>query len=56
MPRILVEGSMFDMCKIIRNDNGNVREGFFSIEESLDSIDFNAIKSVSAGVYSPHPC
>jgi len=53
MPRILVEGSTFDMCKIVRNDNGKVQEGFFSIEESLGSIDFDAIKSVSAGVFTP---
>ena len=53
MPRILVEGSIFDMCKIVRNDNGTVREGFFSIEESLNSVDLNSIKSASAGVFTP---
>ena len=53
MPRILVEGSIFDMCKILRNDNGIEREGFFDIEESLNSIDLNAIKSKCAGVFTP---
>jgi nitrogen-specific signal transduction histidine kinase len=53
IPRILVEGSIFDMCKIVRNDNGTVREGFFSLEESLNSVDLDSIKSVSAGAFTP---
>lgn len=53
IPRVLVEGSMFDMCKILRNDNGVVREGFFSLEESLTSVDLEAVKSVSAGALTP---
>ena len=53
IPRILVEGSIFDMCKIVRHDNGTVREGFFSLEESLCSVDLDAIKSVSAGAFTP---
>src|SRR5512136_3187001 len=53
IPRILVEGSIFDMCKIVRHDNGKVREGFFSIEESLASVDLDAIRSVSAGAFTP---
>jgi signal transduction histidine kinase/CheY-like chemotaxis protein len=53
IPRILVEGSIFDMCKIVRNDNGTVREGFFSLEESLSSIDLDSIKSASSGAFTP---
>ncbi len=32
MPRILVEGSMFDMCKIIRNDSRNVQEALSALK------------------------
>jgi nitrogen-specific signal transduction histidine kinase len=53
IPRILVEGSSFDMCKIVRHDNGMVREGFFSLEESLSSVNLDAIKSASAGAFTP---
>jgi nitrogen-specific signal transduction histidine kinase/CheY-like chemotaxis protein len=53
IPRILVEGSIFDMCKIVRHDNGMVREGFFSLEESLCSVDLDTIKSASAGAFTP---
>jgi len=53
IPRIMVEGSIFDMCKILRHDNGTVREGFFSIEESLNSLDLDSIKTASAGAFTP---
>src|SRR5512137_667610 len=53
IPRILVEGSIFDMCKIVRHNNRMVREGFFSLEESLCSVDLDTIKSASAGAFTP---
>ncbi len=53
IPRIFVEGSLFDMCKVVKHENGTVREGFFSMEESLDNVDFESIRALSEGATSP---
>jgi len=53
IPRIFVEGSPFDMCKIVKRENGIVREGFFSVEESLNNLDFESIRALSEGTISP---
>ncbi|OPX98068.1 MAG: Blue-light-activated protein [Syntrophorhabdus sp. PtaB.Bin006] len=53
IPRIFVEGSPFDMCKIVKRENGIVREGFFSVEESLNNLDFESIRALSEGAISP---
>lgn len=43
MPKIFVEESFFDMCKIILEGNGAVHEGFYSIDGTEDSIDSKSI-------------
>jgi len=53
IPRIFVEGSLFDMCKIVKRENGVVREGFFSMEESLHNVDFESVRALSEGATSP---
>ncbi|OPY80975.1 MAG: Blue-light-activated protein [Syntrophorhabdus sp. PtaU1.Bin153] len=53
IPRIFVEGSPFDMCKVVKHENGTVREGFFSMEESLNNVDFESIRALSEGATSP---
>ena len=53
IPKAFVEESMFDMCKILREEDGDVKEGFFSIEDSLNDIDLEAIKALNAGAASP---
>ncbi|HBA56019.1 MAG TPA: hypothetical protein DCZ04_16630, partial [Syntrophorhabdus aromaticivorans] len=53
IPRIFVEGSLFDMCKIVKRENGIVREGFFSMEESLHNVDFESVRALSEGATSP---
>ncbi|OPY68321.1 MAG: Blue-light-activated protein [Syntrophorhabdus sp. PtaU1.Bin050] len=41
------------MCKIVKRENGIVREGFFSVEESLNNLDFESIRALSEGTISP---
>ncbi|OPY68080.1 MAG: Blue-light-activated protein [Syntrophorhabdus sp. PtaU1.Bin002] len=41
------------MCKIVKRENGIVREGFFSVEESLNNLDFESIRALSEGAISP---
>ena len=43
MPKIFVEESFFDMCKIILDGNGTIREGFYSIDGTEDSIDSKTV-------------
>ena len=53
IPKAFVEESLFDMCKILQEESGNVKEGFFSIEDSLNDIDLEAIKALNGGAVSP---
>ncbi|OPY72623.1 MAG: Blue-light-activated protein [Syntrophorhabdus sp. PtaU1.Bin058] len=43
MPKVFVEESFFDMCKIILDGNGTIHEGFYSIDGTEDSIDSKGI-------------
>ncbi len=54
MPRILVEGSIFDMCKILRNDNGIEREGFFHADAFHDLTDLDHLAGAVASVETEH--
>ncbi|MBA4419366.1 MAG: hypothetical protein C0392_15900 [Syntrophus sp. (in: bacteria)] len=53
IPKAFVEESLFDMCKIIKDDNGIIKEGFFSIEDSLNDIDMESIKALNGAAASP---
>ena len=53
IPKAFVEESLFDMCKILKEDSGTVKEGFFSIEDTLNDISMEAIKSLNGGATSP---
>ncbi len=53
IPRAFVEESLFDMCKVFKEDRGTVREGFFSIEESLNDINLEAVRALNGGAGSP---
>jgi nitrogen-specific signal transduction histidine kinase/ActR/RegA family two-component response regulator len=53
IPKAFVEGSVFDMCKIIRHDEEQTREGFFSIEEDARDVDHQAAKTLTSGAISP---
>jgi signal transduction histidine kinase/CheY-like chemotaxis protein len=53
IPKTFVEESLFDMCKIVKDDNGVIKEGFFSIEKGLPDIDLESIKVLNGTVISP---
>ena len=53
IPKAFVEESLFDMCKILQEEGGNVKEGFFSIEDSFNDIDLEAIRALNGGAASP---
>ncbi len=53
MPRVFVESSVFDMCKIVVYGSGTVSEGFFTIEQGLSDVEHEIIRSFSAGAMSP---
>jgi len=43
VPRIFVEESFFDVCKIMVDEDGIIREGFYSIDETLNSLDYASV-------------
>jgi len=53
IPKAFVEESLFDMCKILREEAGHVKEGFFSIEDSFNDIDLEAVRALNGGAASP---
>jgi signal transduction histidine kinase/CheY-like chemotaxis protein len=53
IPKTFVEESLFDMCKIVKIDNGTMKEGFFSIEEGLPNIDVESIRALNGTAVSP---
>ena len=53
IPKTFVEESLFDMCKILKDDGESVKEGFFSIEDSPIDIDFNSVKVLNGGASNP---
>ena len=48
VPRIFIEESFFDMCEVIVNDGGVVRQGFCAIDGTFDPIDHNDIINLKA--------
>lgn len=43
VPRVFVEESFFDTCKIMVDEDGIIREGFYSIDETLNSLDYATV-------------
>lgn len=48
--RIFVEESFFDMCAIAFDDDGMIRESFYSIDTMFQRLDYAAIESLCAGI------
>lgn len=53
MPRIFVEESLFDMCAIIKEEKGSAKQGFFSIDDSLNNIGLDEVTALNGGASSP---
>ena len=53
IPKTFVEESLFDTCKIVKDDGETVKEGFFSIEDSLNDIDLNSVRDLNGGTATP---
>ena len=49
IPKAFVVESFFDMCKILVEDNGIIRLGFYSIDETLSDLDFTSIAILNNG-------
>lgn len=43
VPRIFVEESFFDMCKIMVDEDGIIHEGSYSIDDTLNSLDYATV-------------
>jgi len=48
VPRIFVEESFFDMCKIMIDEDGIIHEGFYSIDDTLNSLDYSTVATFNA--------
>ena len=53
IPKAFVEESLFDMCKILKQEGDAVKEGFFSIEDSYDDINLETVRAMNGGAVSP---
>jgi signal transduction histidine kinase/CheY-like chemotaxis protein len=53
MPKVFVEETDFDMCQIIRNGRDDPREGFFTIDNSLNSLSLKEIGHLNKALFSP---
>ena len=53
VPRIFVEESPFEVCKLFKIENGSVKEGFFSLDNSSDDLGLESIKQLNGGALSP---
>jgi len=53
VPKIFVEESPFETCKILKIGKNTVKEGFFSLDNSPDNLNIETIKSLNAGIMSP---
>jgi nitrogen-specific signal transduction histidine kinase/CheY-like chemotaxis protein len=53
MPKVFVEESFFDMCKVILEGNGSVREGFYSIDGAEDDINGSSVLTKYANCTAP---
>ena len=53
VPKIFVEESPFETCKILKIGKNTVKEGFFSLDNSPDNLSIETIKALNAGIMSP---
>ncbi len=49
IPKAFVEESFFDMCKILVEENGIIRQGLYRIDETLNDLDFTSIAILNNG-------
>ena len=53
VPKIFVEESPFDICKIFKMENGIVKEGFFGLDNFPDDLSMDDIRQFNGGAMSP---
>jgi nitrogen-specific signal transduction histidine kinase/CheY-like chemotaxis protein len=53
IPKVFVEESFFDVCKIMVDDTGIVRQGFYSIDDTLSDLDFTSVSMLNSGASAP---
>jgi len=53
IPKVFVEESFFDVCKIMVDDTGIVRQGFYSIDDTLSDLDFTSVSMLNSGAGAP---
>ena len=53
IPKVFVEESFFDVCKIMFEENGVIRQGFYSIDDTLSDLDFSSISLLNSGASAP---
>ena len=53
IPKVFVEESFFDVCKIMFDENGIIRQGFYTIDDTLSDLDFTSISALNSGASAP---
>ena len=53
IPKVFVEESFFDVCKIMFDENGVIRQGFYTIDDTLSDLDFTSISALNSGASAP---
>jgi PAS domain-containing protein len=53
MPKVFVEESYFDVCKIMIEEKGVVHQGFYSIDDMLGDLDFSSVSILNHGASTP---
>jgi nitrogen-specific signal transduction histidine kinase/CheY-like chemotaxis protein len=53
IPKIFVEESPFETCKILKIGDNTVKEGFFSLDNTPDNLNIETIKLLNTGIMSP---
>jgi signal transduction histidine kinase/CheY-like chemotaxis protein len=53
IPKVFVEESFFDMCKVIMDGNGRISEGFYSIDGTEDGIDSRSVLTQNSRITTP---
>jgi two-component system, cell cycle sensor histidine kinase and response regulator CckA len=53
VPRIFVEETPFEVCKLFKSEKEGTREGFFSLDNSSDDLSLESIRQLNGGALSP---
>lgn len=53
IPKVFVEESFFDMCKIMVDENGVISQGLYSIDDGLTDLDFTSATMLNNGASHP---